>query len=133
MQAIHKGEEETEVINSITIGEDLSYSVKILPMQSTVFEVVPIFYEFNFVYEASQTVLACLADVKTNMCISINETANSPIVAKREAITKAELTNRRAHIKISNPSSGSITEVRVIFHSRALGRCLKKKIGVTYH
>ena len=133
MQVLHKGEEETEVINSITIGEDLSYSVKILPMQSTVFEVVPIYYDFNFVYEASQTVLACLADIKTNMCVGLNETANSPIVAKREAITTAKLTNRRAHVKISNPSSTSIAEVRVIFHSRALGRCMRKKIGFTYH
>ena len=83
MQVIHKGEEATEVVNAITIGEDLSYSVKIMPMQSTVFEVVPIFYEFNFAYEASQTVLACLADVKTNMCIGINDTDISPIVAKK--------------------------------------------------
>lgn len=108
MQVIHKGEEETEIINAITIGEDLSYSVKIMPMQSTVFEVVPIYYEFNFAYEASQTVLACLTDIKTNMCNGINETANSPIVAKHEVITQAKLTNRKAHIKISNPSSTSI-------------------------
>ena len=70
MQIVHKSHV-TKQANVIPISEDLTHRVQIPPSGSTIFEVTPVFYGFNFHYSASQSVIACAVNFETNRCLNI--------------------------------------------------------------
>jgi len=93
--------------------------VKIKPLTYSIFEVVPMFEQFFFNYESSQSVIACVLNETLNKCIDTNNTSVAPPkLSVKQTITDAKLTNRKARIKITNPFADSIAAVSVIFHSR---------------
>jgi hypothetical protein len=118
MQVIHKSSIHKNVTIA-TISEDLTYTVKLQPSSYSIYEVVPIFHGFDFTYSSSQSVIVCALNPKTNTCIDPQgPQQNAPNLATRGSITKAELIDRKARIKITNPFSDSVAEVTFIFHSR---------------
>lgn len=118
MQVIHKSSVHKNVTIA-TISEDLTYTVKLQPSSYSIYEVVPIFHGFDFTYSSSQSVIVCAINPKTNTCIDPQGSQqNAPNLATRGSITKAELIDRKARIKITNPFSDSVAEVTFIFHSR---------------
>ena len=133
MQIIHKSFAHNKT-NLIVISEDLSYTVKIDPLASTIFEVVPIFYDFQFIYQASQSVVACALNTTSHKCVNLNEThPKVPEFKYKGQITKVELdSHRKAHVQITNPFSNSVAEVSVIFHSRITTHCENRLIGKLY-
>ena len=92
------------------------------------------FYEFDFSYEASQSVIACAINPTTGMCLNASDPLTAPSLNYKGKITKASLSeDRKAKVKITNPFADSIAEVTVIFHSRTFGHCEKKLIGKVYN
>jgi hypothetical protein len=132
MQIIHKSSLNKNV-NIATISEDLTYTVKIQPNSFAIYEVVPIFYDFSFSYSASQSVIVCSINPQTNSCLDPKgEKLANPNLGVKGVITKAQLADRKAMIKITNPFSDSIAEVTFIFHSRVFNHCDGKRIGQVY-
>lgn len=68
MQVIHKSQQNKN-INIATISEDVAYTVKIQPNTYSIYEVVPIFYDFSFSYSSSQSIIVCPLNPETNSCI----------------------------------------------------------------
>jgi hypothetical protein len=132
MQVILKNEMHDNA-DVIAMGEDLTYTVRIQPQTFTIFEMTPIYFEFEFKYAASQSVIACAMDPDTGICLDLNDSSTKPHLALQGVVSKAKMTgDRRARIKITNPFSDSIAEVAVIFHSRILNHCDAKQIGKVY-
>ena len=95
---------------------------------------IPIFKEFYFTYESSQSVIACVINQTLNQCLDITkDELAKPKISVKETITNVTLQNRKAQIKITNPFSDSIAAVSVIFHSKPLDHCLTKKLGQVYN
>ena len=72
MQVVHKSDV-TKTANVMTISEDLTYRVQIPANGYTIFEVVPIFYGFDFQFTSSQSVIACAVNMSTNRCLNIEK------------------------------------------------------------
>jgi hypothetical protein len=133
MQVIHKSSLHKNVTVA-TISEDLTYTVKIQPNSFAIYEVVPIFYGFDFSYSASQSVIVCAINPTTNSCIDpTSSNLTAPNLGVKGSITKAQLVDRKGRVKITNPFSDSIAEVTFIFHSRQAEHCEgDKKMGQVY-
>jgi hypothetical protein len=133
MQVIHKSSVHKNVTVA-TISEDLTYTVKLQPNSYSIYEVVPIYNSFDFTYSSSQSIIVCAINPKTNACIDPDSPkVTPPNLGTRGSITKAELLNRKARIKMTNPFSDSIAEVTFIFHSREFDHCeVDKLIGQAY-
>ena len=91
------------------------------------------YYQFEFSYEASQSVIACALNPQTGNCVNATDASTAPRLSYKGNITKIQMSqDRRAKVKITNPFPDSTAEVSVIFHSRKFDHCEKKQVGKVY-
>jgi hypothetical protein len=86
MQIILKNDE-AGLADVRVIGEDLGYIIRINPNSFTIFEITPIFYEFLFKYESSQTIIVCALNMTTGDCLNMNNSINNVFTEKGEITT----------------------------------------------
>ena len=79
--------DDNEVTDIIPMGEDLPYSHRIKPQTYVIFEVTPIYYDFHFSFQSSQSVIACALNPETGRCVTVNETITKPHLGYQGTIT----------------------------------------------
>jgi hypothetical protein len=112
VQPIIKGNEK---FSYITLSEDVEFKVKVAPNKFEIFEIVPLTSRIHFEFQATGTLHVCLLD-ENWMCVEENSAI--PNFANKGDIKIEEFQERRAYVRISNPSSDRLVEVTTIFHSK---------------
>jgi hypothetical protein len=108
----------------ITLSEDVEFKARIAPNKVEIFEIVPIAASIYFDYKATGAVHVCRLN-EDGVCAD----EGVPTLANSGDMKIEQFVERKAYVRVSNPSSDRLVEVTTIFHSKKEDRCELIKVG----
>jgi hypothetical protein len=113
------------------MSEDIPYTIKIMPLKYAIFKIIPIYQQFEFKYQATNSLIACLLNITTNTCNQKKAKIDLKLTNKGEIVME-KTTEHDYQVKIFNPFTDINIEVTSIFHSLITNHCESKKLGDIY-